>query len=179
MPLTRMAWSVHARPPASCKASLRMALSVTRSVPRRSRHVELAAALAAPHLRVVLPLGADPGLDGHAHRSARRASPAPRPARRRRRPRTYQTPARSLRGDVAVCRRRATPYKQRWWPCPSHVLLQHRRGHTGWPPCCGDSCSTGSPTRLIASTEYVLELYQHYCLTSSPADSRLNTVPEI
>jgi hypothetical protein len=71
----------------------------------KSRQEELVAAVAPPHLRVVLQrLGPHPRLDRHEHRPAR---PAPPPTARRRRrtwARTHEPlPATLMNGDDVVC----------------------------------------------------------------------------
>lgn len=102
-----------------------------------SWHEELVAALAAPHLRVVLPLGADAGLDGHAGGAARRAPPAPRAARRRRRPRPRQQPPPPggwedfVRGGGHRRRRRrvySPPRQRRCWQTDGPPPCRHNHG---------------------------------------------------
>ena len=109
--------------------------------PCSSGHEELVAALAAPHLRVVLPLRPDAGLERHPGRPARRAPPAPRAARRRRRPRPDQPPPASWDDDAAAVRPpRATGDRRRRRrvdPLPR----QRRRRQTDRPPRRGNCIS--------------------------------------
>jgi hypothetical protein len=77
----------------------------------KSRQEELVAAVAPPHLRVVLQrLGPHPRLDRHEHRPARPAPPPEARRRRRTRARTHEPlPARLMNGDDVVCRRPRAP----------------------------------------------------------------------